>query len=139
VESSRSGRAAGIRRAALEVTREAARALGFEPQVRFVGAVDTLIDDATASDLLATLREALSNVARHAHAGRVEVEITANKAVLLCVRDNGAGIDISAVGARAGHGLRNMHARAEQRGGYLRLELSEGGGTVLQWWAPLPT
>ncbi|MGH9295483.1 MAG: GAF domain-containing sensor histidine kinase, partial [Acidimicrobiales bacterium] len=66
----------GVRARVLEVCAEATRSLGFEPEVRFVGAIDHHVAGDIATELLATLREALSNVARHARAGRVEVELS---------------------------------------------------------------
>jgi signal transduction histidine kinase len=57
-------RASGPR--VLAVTSEAAEAIGHHPRVLFEGPVDVAVPDSTATELVATLREALSNVARHA-------------------------------------------------------------------------
>ena len=59
---------AGLRSRVLEVVADATPALGFEPSVRFEGPVDTLTSDEVTENLVAALREALANVARHAHA-----------------------------------------------------------------------
>jgi signal transduction histidine kinase len=67
----------GVRDRVLALTGEAAGPLGFVPGVLFDGPIDTAVDERTAVELLATLREALSNVARHAHASTVEVEVVA--------------------------------------------------------------
>ena len=64
----RPGNDAGLRSQVLEVLAEATPALGFEPSVRFEGPVDTLANDGVTENIVATLREALANVARHAHA-----------------------------------------------------------------------
>ena len=50
--------------------------LGFEPRVVFDGPVDTMVPEAITADLLATIGEALTNVARHANATRVDVSLT---------------------------------------------------------------
>jgi signal transduction histidine kinase len=57
----------GVRQRFLDLVTETAAGLGFEPGVRFTGLLDTL-PDALVGDLLAVLREALSNIARHAQA-----------------------------------------------------------------------
>src|SRR5213075_2297960 len=64
-----------LRTQVLAVGDEASRTLGFTPQVRFTGTVDTSVSAEISEHLLSTLREALSNVARHAHADSVEVEL----------------------------------------------------------------
>jgi signal transduction histidine kinase len=72
LESSRLASGDGLRRTVLAVSREAAGALGFEPRCFFDGPVDSALQDELAAELLATLREALSNVSRHAKATCVE-------------------------------------------------------------------
>ena len=67
---------AGLRGRLLDVVADVTPALGFDPAVRFSGPLDTLPDD-LGEDLLAVLREALTNVARHAHARTAEVDLTA--------------------------------------------------------------
>ena len=52
-------------------------ALGFEPRVHFDGPVDAAIDEVLAGDLLAVLRELLSNVAHHAGATSADVYLLA--------------------------------------------------------------
>jgi signal transduction histidine kinase len=124
----------GLRDQVLALAREAAGPLGFSPRVVFEGPVDTLVDDTTGTELLATLREALSNVARHAHAHQVDVEVAAGDDVELRVRDDGRGIGEDPVGS--GYGLRNMADRAESLGGCFRVEPANGGGTLLEWRVP---
>jgi signal transduction histidine kinase len=124
-----------VRRRVLDVAREASRPLNFMPQVTFDGAVDVEVTGAVADDLVATLREALSNVARHARAGAalVEVQVEAGIATLR-VTDDGIGINPTAA---HGNGLRNMQTRAERHGGRSAVMTREGGGTVVEWTAPL--
>jgi signal transduction histidine kinase len=88
------------------------------------------------------LREALSNVARHAGASRVEVDVVAADGHIdLSVTDNGIGVGSgSGFGATApagGRGLANMRRRAERLGGALTVEPSPAGpGTRVSWRAP---
>jgi signal transduction histidine kinase len=124
----------GLRDRVLSLTREAAGALGFEPTVLFDGPVDTGVSDHVATELVATLREALSNVARHARATRVEVDVEAGSEVTLRVVDDGVGPP--AADAPRGNGLRNMAARAEKLGGRFELGPGPAGGTELVWRAP---
>ncbi len=124
----------GVRIRVLEVCGGAARSLGFEPEVRFSGPVDTLVDGPIATELLSTLREALSNVARHAGAKHVQVEVVASEHLVLKVTDDGAGIAHSAM---QGRGMLNMSARAESMGGSFEATAPEGGGTELSWVVPL--
>jgi signal transduction histidine kinase len=124
----------GLRNQALSLAREAAGPLGFQPRVLFDGTIDTTIDERTGGELLATLREALSNVARHAGASQVDVEIEVGDDVVLRVSDDGRGIADDDVGR--GHGLRNMARRAEDLGGRLDVGPGSKGGTVLVWRVP---
>jgi signal transduction histidine kinase len=125
----------GVRAQVLALSAEAGRSLGFEPEVRFRGAIDRHVDDSMASELLAVLREALANVARHAHAGRAEVELSASDEICLEVSDDGVGTN--AAPRQLGHGLANMTERAELLGGSFTLAARPGGGTVVTWRVPL--
>jgi signal transduction histidine kinase len=127
----------GLRDRVLGLCREAAGALGFEPRVLFDGPVDTTVPDDVAVELLATLREALTNVARHAHATRVEVEVLVlvGDQVVLRVIDDGVGAP--GPDAPRGHGLANMAARATRQGGTFELRAGLPSGTVLEWRVPV--
>jgi signal transduction histidine kinase len=121
-----------LRSRLLDVVNDVAAALGFDPGVRFSGLLDTLPADLT-DDLLAVLREALTNVARHAHATTVDVELTATPEVLtLVVRDDGVGMG----GSTRRSGLANLHHRADRHHGTLTVD-SRVTGTRLTWSAPL--
>lgn len=133
LESTRIG-GPGLRDSVLSLLREAAGALGFEPKVFFDGEVDTSVPEEVATELLATLREALSNVARHAGASRVDVSLIVNDEVLLRVVDDGVGPP--GPDTPRGHGLKNMAARAERHGGRLELRPGPPSGTVLEWRVP---
>jgi PAS domain S-box-containing protein len=126
----------GIRDDVLATTREAARSLGFEPQVAFEGPIEAVTPDGVREHLVPTLREALSNVVKHAAATRVTVTlaITADELVLR-VADDGVGIDEQLV--HGGRGLGNITERALAVGGRCELRRATPGGTVVEWRAPL--
>jgi signal transduction histidine kinase len=91
--------------------------------------------DRIAEQLLAVMREGLSNVARHAHATAVDVAISAEASrVSLTITDNGRGIPD---GARRS-GLQNLLHRAAELGGELEVGNHSGGGARLVWSVPLP-
>lgn len=138
-----------LRATLLDVCADAARALGFEPAVRFVGPVDLEAAASDTADVVPVVREALANVARHAAATRVEVEVTVAQGELrVVVTDDGRGIAASTTSAGAGHGVENLRSRAIRRGGTFSLSDGDGGGddgggrrasggTTLRWSIPL--
>jgi signal transduction histidine kinase len=124
----------GLRARVLSLVGEATATLGFAPKVHMDGPLDAATDAATQEELLKTLREALSNVARHANASGIEVLLhAASGTITLRVADNGVGL---AKDAQRGHGLDNMQARAESLGGVCDLSGRRGGGTVVTWRVP---
>ena len=125
--------APGVRARIVAVADESADALGFAPAVRLAGPVDALPAE-IADNLLHVLREALSNAARHAKATAVDVAVEAGSDVALLVRDNGSGIE---PGSRRS-GLANLADRASLLGGSMQTRAAAGGGTELEWRAPLP-
>jgi signal transduction histidine kinase len=128
-------RGSGLRDRVMTLVGEARGALGFLPEVSFDGAIDTVVEDDVGQELLATLREALSNVARHAAASEVEVSLAAGDEVILHVRDDGRGLPADLQGG--GLGLRNMARRAERLGGRFSVRSAPAGGTLVEWAVPL--
>jgi signal transduction histidine kinase len=124
---------AGVRAQVLTVIEEMTGPLGFPPAARIDERLDTLVPGDITAHLLAALREALSNVARHAQASRVTVAIDAGPELVLTVRDNGRGIGKTSRRS----GLGNLRDRAKELGGTFRIEPAEGGGTELEWRVPL--
>ncbi len=125
----------GLRSRILGVVREASAALGFEPRLMLDGPVDFGVGDAVGIELLATLREALTNVGRHARAGRADIEVTVtDDAVRLRVEDDGIGPPSD--GRAGGKGLDNMASRAKGLGGTFTLDRGEHGGTRVDWSVP---
>jgi len=117
----------------LALASEAIPPLGFEPRIHFDGPVDSAIESALADHLLATLRELLSNVTKHAGATAVDIYLRVGVDVSLAVIDNGVGITRERKG---GHGLRNLRQRARSLGGELILEPGKDHGTVATWRVP---
>jgi signal transduction histidine kinase len=106
-----------------------------DPVVRFDGPIDTTVDDTVADHLLSVLREAMSNVARHAQASSVQIEVQVTEGrVTLRVSDNGVGSSDGHVGGR---GLANMRTRAERLAGLVEIGPNPTGGTILSFSAPL--
>ena len=75
----------------LDVTSMAAQGLGFQPRLQFDGPVDTKVPEELVPDVLAVVREGLSNTARHAKASRVEVRVDVHDDLTITVTDNGIG------------------------------------------------
>ncbi|MFD5766025.1 GAF domain-containing sensor histidine kinase [Streptomyces sp. NPDC127049] len=133
----------GLRTRVLREINMAAVPLGFKPAHRFLGAIDATVGELTGKNLIAALREALSNAFRHAGASRIEVVVDAtvtlpdgSPGVRLMVADDGVGLPEG--GRRSG--LRNLARRAESLGGasWCGPGLAEdGGGTSVVWEAPL--
>ena len=121
----------GLRRRVLDTV--AGTAGDLASTVRASGAVDTLVTGDLAGDVVAVVREAVSNAARHSGARHVTVTLDVGGEVVLEVVDDGRGIDARA----ARSGLRNLAERASRRGGGLEVAALPDGGTRLRWWAPL--
>jgi PAS domain S-box-containing protein len=114
-------------------------ALGFEPTVELHGLVNEL-DDPIVAHLLATLREALTNISRHAKANAAQVSLDVDEHELrLRVVDDGVGITPAASPTTGigHHGLRNIVARATELGGRATTASPPGGGTTIEWSVPL--
>ncbi|TFE36356.1 GAF domain-containing protein [Streptomyces sp. ICN441] len=135
-ERDRADGGGGLRGKLLAETDLAATVLGFAPALRMTGLLDTDVPESHAEQLLAVLREALSNAARHARATAVEVTAETDGAGLrLRVADNGRGID-PAVTRRSG--LDNLRRRATDLGGGFTLTPNQPTGTIVEWTVPLP-
>jgi signal transduction histidine kinase len=130
------GPSSSARGRVLRETSQSAALLGFEPAVRFVGPVDSMLSPEATDQLVAALREALTNAAKHAHAKKVDVVVQIDEGdVILVVTDDGIGINAAGPGRRSG--VANIAARAQVLGGSCRLErVSDEGGTRLTWRVP---
>lgn len=84
-----------------------------------------------------TAQEGLANIARHARASHVELELYRTEdRVLLRLCDDGKGFDPEKQDQSVGHGLANMQSRAEDLGGSFAIESAPGEGTTLELLLP---
>jgi signal transduction histidine kinase len=125
---------ARLRTRILGVVEQMTDSLGFAPALRLAGPLDSRVPGAIAGQMLAALREALANVAKHAQANRVDVTVEAGPDLVLMVRDNGVGLGETARRS----GLANLTERAAESGGTMRVATAADGGTELEWRVPLP-
>jgi signal transduction histidine kinase len=128
--------AAATLRADIRATVDAAAAsLGFRPELVLDGPIDSAVPDEVRPDLVAALREALSNVVKHARAGRVTVHIEVDvRRLRLTVADDGVGVP-SEVDERSG--LVNLRERAARHGGTVDLTATHVSGITVAWTVPL--
>jgi signal transduction histidine kinase len=101
--------------------------------VRLSGSFDR-VPAGLAEHAEAVVREAVSNVLRHARAAELAVTVSLDGDLLVEVSDTGAGMPDAVVRS----GLRNLEQRAAEAGGTFRLERPAGGGTRLVWTVPVP-
>ncbi len=127
----------GLRHAVIHLADELMPTLGMRPELRFVGPVDNTVPPLVADHILAVVREALTNAAKHAAASHYVVEISVDDGIVLVeVSDNGRGLETDQVGS-AGRGLTNLRSRAEKLSGKFEILSVEGGGTRVSWSAPV--
>lgn len=125
---------ASLRAELRTLVREYVPVLGFAPTVRTGGPVDTAVSAEVREQLLPVLREAISNIARHALADSAEIDVTVTgDEVVLQVSDDGVGVAVP----RTESGLRNVRRRAADLGGVVELSAQDPRGTTLVWRVPL--
>ena len=128
------GVTASLRQQVVALAAEVGERMGFAPRIGFDGDVDALVTPDIGCQMLAVLRESLSNVLRHAGATAVEVTVVAGPELVLEVADDGMGPPTA---PGAGNGLRNMATRAEALGGHCSVRSRAPRGTVVEWRIPL--
>jgi signal transduction histidine kinase len=122
--------AEGLRQRVLEVASDLTPALGFAPHVAFSGLVDLGMADDLTQDVLACVRETLTNVAKHARAKSAMVDVSlAGDLLTVTVTDNGVGLGDPARSS----GTANLKARAEKWNGSFDLAPGTSGGTTAIW------
>ncbi|MGM0384633.1 MAG: GAF domain-containing sensor histidine kinase [Actinomycetota bacterium] len=115
-------------------------AVGSDPDDPLVDQVDARVDPDIADDVVAVVREGLSNAARHAHASSVQVRIDIHAEgpsgdVTIVVEDDGIGVDPA---RSRSSGLANLALRARRHRGTFSVGRAERGhGSLLQWQVPL--
>ncbi len=125
-----------VRSRASREVRASSEPLGFTPSLRFEGAVDATLTGDRADTVIAALREALSNAARHAHATAIQVKLSVQDGrASLVVEDDGQGIGRTSRRS----GLANLRARAELLGGsFETTSRADDSGTRVELLLPLP-
>lgn len=115
--------------------REFSRRLGIPVEVTCTGELNPL-SDAHRTCIYRVVQEALTNCARHAKAGRIQVRIrNQNGRLRVQVSDDGRGMDPGQVGS--GLGLLGMKERARELNGRLDIESSLGRGTTITVEVPV--
>jgi signal transduction histidine kinase len=123
----------GLREDLDAVVVAARETLGFMPRLRTEGPLSS-VPPAVAADLVAVLRETLSNTARHARAGRVDVLLSAGPdAISVVVGDDGDGVP---AGSTRRSGLANLEQRARAHGGECTVSSEPQAGTTVTWRVP---
>jgi signal transduction histidine kinase len=98
---------------------------------------DTRLRDEAETHLYRIAQEALTNIARHANATAVDIELARRGGeARLWIRDNGKGFEVSARGKAKGLGLAGMEMRARGCGGKLVLESALGKGLTIEVTCP---
>jgi NarL family two-component system sensor histidine kinase LiaS len=94
---------------------------------------------ATIEDVIYRVaQEALSNVAKHAHATQVHVSLVETpRKITLSVTDNGPGFDPDTASKTGKFGLLSMRERARSVGGYISIESDTARGTTVRMTLPL--
>ena len=96
------------------------------------------ISEAVATAAYRITQEALTNVARHSGASRVDVALqTREGGLMLAVKDDGCGFDVSDLAATEGLGIAGMRERAVLAGGRLNVLSQPGGGTRVELQVPI--
>jgi signal transduction histidine kinase len=97
-----------------------------------VAAEPAEIEGPLATAIYRIIQEALTNVARHSHASRVEIRLRSRPdEILLEVRDDGRGIRKEQVDDGRSFGLMGIRERAATIGGTVRFEGIEERGTIV--------
>jgi signal transduction histidine kinase len=122
-------------RALREIVEAFRVASGITPDLHLTGDIDR-VGETPQMTLLSIVREALSNVRKHSHAGEVAIRVTADReGVRAEVSDNGHGFDVENAlieAARGGHlGLAGMHERVRLLDGNSRIDSRPGGPTTI--------
>lgn len=124
---------ATLEKLVMDIAAEATPLLGFQPEVALVAPAGE-VSGRLAGDLAACVREGLSNVVRHAHADKVEINAYVDASGMrLTLHDNGTGIQ-----SERRSGLLNLAERAAQHGGTFEVTSPPGDGTLLTWVVPVP-
>jgi signal transduction histidine kinase len=127
----------------VEALRRQCEALGYQTSAEVTTTFGTLPDGnrvppGAMKSVFRIAQEALANVARHARAMHVQLDVGRNDAddeLVLRIRDDGQGFDTSS--PASGMGISNMRERAAETGARLELQSKPGEGTAVALHLPL--
>lgn len=109
-------------------------------EVSLAGPKSEFLNDLPQTNAMALFhicQEALANIAKHANAGKVSIDLwTTSDRVLLEVSDDGRGFEQDTVSKTVGHGLANMQSRVAAVSGDLDITSTPGEGTTILAWVP---
>jgi signal transduction histidine kinase len=105
---------------------------GLRTTLQFIGPL-SVVEPPLADHAEAVVREAVSNVVRHAGATALTVTVRVEDDFSIEVLDDGCGMPAIVTPS----GLTNLRVRAEEVDGHVTITEAPGGGTLLHWWAPL--
>ena len=98
---------------------------------------DLSLDSGQATGVFRVFQEALTNIAKHAQAGHVDVQMFAtDKLVTLEVRDDGVGVRKQDLAKSESFGVRGMQERMHHLGGWIEVSGAPGKGTTLMLSIP---
>lgn len=130
----------GLRTQLLSLLLDSEQVLGFTPGLEFVGPVNELTSNDVLDGLIGAVREALSNVARHAQATSATVRVArGDDDVHLTVSDDG----VAPADAGSERGLLSLHENAARLGGTATIGPNTTPhtgrpGTRVDWRVPVP-
>ncbi|MGB3375400.1 MAG: GAF domain-containing protein [Microbacterium sp.] len=120
----------------LDIVTEFSDFLRTPPRMTFSGPVDMVLVGSIAEDVFAVAREGLSNVARHAEAAVIVIDVAVTDAeITITIEDDGVGVPER---IQLASGTANLEQRAQARGGAFTLERREPRGTRALWRVPVP-
>ena len=107
-------------------------------KVHYSSSFSGRVSDETETHLFRIAQEALTNIARHSGATKVDIELTKRDGYIwLNIADNGKGLQRKSDTPKPSLGMVGMRARARHAGGDIRTESSADGGLALSVWVPL--
>ncbi|MGV8909664.1 MAG: sensor histidine kinase [Propionicimonas sp.] len=119
----------------LDIVTDLTPSLATPPRMRFAGPIDLVLTGGLADDVIAVVREALTNVSRHARARTALVAIAVTDFdITVTVDDDGVGVNPHATRTS---GVASLAERARRHGGTFSLEPRHAGGTRARWHVPL--
>jgi signal transduction histidine kinase len=126
----------GLDMALQQLAHESGEHFGFEIHL-LMQQLDERLPTELETALFRVTQEALTNVAAHAEAKRVEIRVAISdrNTLELCIADNGVGFDPSE--RSSGLGLLGMRERITMLGGQFAVTSAPGEGTTIRVTAPI--